>query len=197
MKHALALITSLLLLNIAGCGYSFQGSGSILPQDVKTVAIPIAENDTTSPALGQRFTEALRSRFDRYGVVRVIESEGEADAVLDAKILKLENKIRETTSKTDIALESSLVMTVSAELRRRNGQILYRNANLSASDTIAGVGDVVVTSSSGFAQSGIDSGTLGSLGAREVQRGQQSEALENLLDEAAQKIYLEAVAADF
>lgn len=194
---ALLLALLVALLAAGGCGYSLQGSGSILPQDIKTIAIPLAENNTTESGLGQRFTEALRSRFDRYGVVKVVEKEDGADAVLRSKILSIDTRVRGVTSDTDIAVESDLVMTVSAELRTRAGQVLYRNASLAAAESFAGVGDVVVTSSSEFAQGDIQSSSLQTLGAREVARGQADQVLEGLLEESARKLYLEAVAADF
>ena len=193
----LGCLSLLATLLISGCGYSFQGSGSILPPDVKTVAIPLAENNTTEPGLGQRFTESLRSRFDRYGAVKVVDNEDEADAVLVAKVIDVQTEVSDTTSNTDIELESEVVLTVSAELRKKNGQLLYRNAKMSISDSAASVGDVVVTSSSQFAQSGIGSGTLDSLGSREVARGQGTQVVEDLIEEASRRIYLDAVAADF
>ncbi len=182
---------------MSGCGYSFQGSGSILPPDIKTVSIPLAENNTTESGLGQRFTESLRSRVDRYGAVKVVDEEEDADAVLVAKVLDVQTEVSDTTSNTDIELESEVVLTVSAELRRKNGQLLYRNARMSISDSAASVGDVVVTSSSQFAQSSIGSGTLDSLGSREVARGQGTQVVEDLIEEASRRIYLDAVAADF
>lgn len=191
----------LLSLSIFSCGYQFQGSGSILPPDIKTIAIPIAENNTTESNLGERFTESLRSRFERYGVVKIVENEGEADAVLIAKIVDLDSRVSGVTSGTDIETESNLVLTVAVELRKKNGQLLYKNGGLSISDNVAGVKDLVVTSSSDFAQGGLGSDTLGDLGNkagdREVQRGQEDQTVEAMLEEAARKIYLDAVAADF
>ncbi|MFN8389740.1 MAG: LPS assembly lipoprotein LptE [Bdellovibrionota bacterium] len=197
VTRARGAILALVALLCAGCGYSFQGSGSILPQDIKTIAIPLVENNTTTPGLGQRFTEALRSRFDRYGAVRVVEDEAGADAVFRAKIDNVDSRVSNVTSNTDIELESELILTVSAELRRRNGQLLYRNSGMNISDSAASVGNVVVTSSSQFAQSGIQSSSLDTLSSREVARGQSRQVLDDLLDEASRRLYLEAVAADF
>lgn len=191
----------LLSLVISSCGYQFQGSGSILPPDIKTVAIPIAENNTTESNLGELFTEALRSRFERYGVVKIVENEAEADAVLLAKVVDLDSKVSGVTSNTDIETENDLVLTVAVELRKKNGQLLYKNGGMSISDNVAGVRDLVVTSSSDFAQGGLGSDTLGDLGSnagdREVQRGQEDQVVEALVDEASRRIYLDAVAADF
>ncbi|MBP9838782.1 MAG: hypothetical protein KBC84_08715 [Proteobacteria bacterium] len=198
MKKVLILFS---LLCLTSCGYQFQGGGSILPPDIKTIAIPLAENNTTEQGLDQKFTEALRSRFDRYGVVKVIDEESEADAVLIAKVNELETKVRGVTSSTDIELNSDLVLSVSAELKRKNGQILYKNNNLNISDDVAGVAGTVVTTSSDFSQGGISSDTLGALGRNAgedaVTRGQQNQLIDSMLDEASRRIYLDAVAADF
>ena len=197
MTHLKTAIFLVALGLFSGCGYQFQGSGSILPDDVKTVAIPIAENSTTEPGLGLRFTEALRSRFDRYGAVSVIEDSADADAVLRAKILGIDYRVRNVTSTTDIELEQELVMIIGAELRHKTGQLLWRNERLQVIESFASTSDVVVTSSAEFSSGNIGSGSLGSLGSREVSRGQQDEALEEVLEEASRKIYLQAVAADF
>lgn len=194
------ILTGLLLLTTS-CGYHFQGGGSILPPEIKTIAIPVAENNTTELSMGERFTEALRSRFDRYGVVKIVDDETAADAVLVAKVVDLDSKVSSVTSNTDIETENDLVLTVAVELKKKNGQLLYKNSNLSISDNVAGVKDLVVTSSSDFAQGDLGSGALSDLGSnagdREVQRGQEDQIVEVLLEEAARRIYLDAVAADF
>ncbi len=195
MKQIATLLLGLFV--ISGCGYGFQGSGSVLPDDVKTISVRLAENNTTEPGLGLRFTEKLRSRFERYGAVKVVDPDQDADAELITSIKQVENRTRDVTGVTDIALELELTMTVRAELRMKNGQVLYRNENLRATETFGSVSDVVVTSSSQFAQGGIESGTLSTLGSREVSRGQQNQALEEVMEEAARVLYLDAVAADF
>lgn len=194
-----SLLVSLGFLAVAlfGCGYAFQGSGSVLPDDIETVAIRVSDNLTPISGLDLSFTEKLRSRFDRYGVVKIVEGSKDADAELLTKILSIATHVRDTTGDTDIALEQELIMTFSAELRRRNGQVLYRNKNILVIDSFAATSDVVVTSSSSFVQGGISADTLGNLGSREVSRGQAREASEDLMEEAARRIYLEAVAEEF
>lgn len=182
---------------LCSCGYQLQGSSSILPDDVKFVAVLPVVNDTTESDLGPRLQEALELRFERYGVVHVVEEPNEADAVLEARIIDVHTQVRNVTGDTDIALEMELVMSIAAELRRSSGQLLWKNSRLMISDTFENVSDVVVTSSSAFAQSGLAADTFGDLGSREASRAQQEQAYENLLDEAARKIYLSAVAANF
>ena len=202
MRNRVRAAFAFVLLPIiaSGCGYTFQGSGSVLPPDVRKVYIPLAENNTTETALGQRLTEALRSRFERYGVVEVVEHESDSDAVLRAKIIDIDTKVSGVSRDTDVEVESFLYMTVAAELKKRNGQVLYRNTALTAYEPVAGTGDTVVTTSSSFAQGSVSADTiqaLGDQGAREVARSQETAALDDLLDEISRKLYLDAVAADF
>lgn len=182
---------------LAGCGYQFQGSGSVLPEDVKSVAILPSENLTTEPGLGPKLTEALRSRFERYGVVKVVESAREADAVLISKIQKVDTVVRNTSSGTDIELDVELMVQIDAVLKRRNGQVLWKADGMRVTQPFAGVAGVVVTTSSSFVTGNISQASLNTLGAREVSRGQKQQALDDIVDELARKLYNSAVAADF
>ncbi|MCB0310022.1 MAG: LptE family protein [Bdellovibrionales bacterium] len=181
----------------SSCGYQFQGSGSILPPDVKKVYIPLVENNTTEAGLAVTMTEALRDEFDRYGAVLVVEDEFEADAVLRSRILKVVSGTRSSTSTTDTALQLDTTVTLWTELSRQDGSVLWRNPNLAVTRSFATSSDVVVTSSADFAGSSIGSGDLGALDTREISRGQEQQVLEDLAEEAARKVYDQAVAPDF
>lgn len=181
----------------SSCGYHLQGSGSILPPDVKRIAIIPTQNLTTEPALGVKLTEALRSRFERYGVVEVVEAGQDRDAELVTKILGMSNETRSSSGNADVAQELDLIINFSAELRRTNGQILYSNPLIQRREPISTSGSLVVTSSSAFAQGGIGAQSLSGLNSREVARGQQEQVLEQILDDVSRVIYLNSVAADF
>jgi outer membrane lipopolysaccharide assembly protein LptE/RlpB len=189
-----------LLLCISSCGYRLQGSGSILPNDIKTISIKTTKNNTTVPGLGPRFTEKLRSRFERAGIVKILDSGESADAELVTEITQISSRNREVAGKQNVQVEQDLTLNVSVELKKRNGQILYRNLALTASESFGSVGSNVVTTSSSFAQGNLSASSLNSLNQtsqREVARGQSAETLEGLMDEAARKIYLESVSSDF
>lgn len=181
----------------AGCGYRLQGSGSVLPPDVQKIAVSQVENSTTEPGLSLELQEALRSEFERYGVVSVVDDQSKADAVLNAKIQSIGTSVRGVTGETDIEVELDLTMQLAAELRRTNGQVLWKNPRLRARTSFASAGSNVVTSSSGFAQGGIGADTLAGLDDREVSRGQKRQALSELIEEVSRQVYLDAVAADF
>lgn len=191
------ILFTLLSLICASCGYTFQGSGSILPPDVQKINIPLAENLTSQPGVSLQLTEALRDRFERYGVVVVVDTLGEADAVLNTKVLDINQEARTVTANTEQALQYETVMTIAAELRRTSGPVLWRNPKLMVSKDFGSTSDVVVTSSSDFASNSLSARDLGALDSREVSRGQEQQALEDLAEQAAQNIYNEAVAPDF
>lgn len=191
----IALITISALL--AGCGYQFQGSGSILPPDVKRISIPLAENNSTESGFTRTFTESLRDRFDRFGVVTVVEEGEPADAVLKTRLLKVSRGSQSVTSNTDTTLQQSSTLTLWGELRRTSGGLLWRNPNLEVSRAFGTTSDSVVTSSADFASGSLSASDLGQLGSREIQRGQEQEALNDLADQAAKIIYDQAVAPDF
>lgn len=185
------------LLALFGCGYTFQGSGSVLPPDIKKIYVPLAVNNTTEPGLSIVVTEALRDRFERFGVFYVVESHQEADAVLNAIIKNVRRETRTTTSRTDTAVQYDSQLVLAADLRRVSGPVLWRNQEIAASRSFGTDSSVIVTSSADFADSSIDAVDLGNLDSREISRGQEAEVLEELAEQAARIVYQQAVTPEF
>ena len=186
-----------LLSLVCGCGYTFTGGGSVLPADVKDIYIPLAENETTEVGVVRYVTEALIDKFEQYGVVRVVDSISDADAVLKARIISVVKNTKTSTSGTDTALQYDLKMTLAVTLQRVSGQILWRNNNISVSKTYGATGSVVVTSSADFVFNSVNASDLSGMSTREVARGQESEALEAMAIKAAEIVYDQAVAPEF
>jgi len=191
------ILALLISLSLFGCGYTFQGGGSVLPPDVKTVFIPTVENQTSDSRFTALLTESLREQFERFGVITVVEEAATADAVLNVEVKKIDRAARSVTSGTDVVLQYDSIAQVWGELRRNNGAVLWRNPNMSVTKPFGVTGSTVVTSSSDFAKGGLDASTLASLSDLEVSRGQEQEALIDLAEEVAKSIYEDAVAPDF
>ena len=198
-KSLISVASASLVVLGVGCGYGLQNSGTVLPPEVKTVAILPVENLTTENALGLRLQSALQERFERYGVVSVVDKPGGADAILTAKVKSVDSRVRNVSDSRDIAIDNNVTLTVAAELKKRDGQILWRDEDFRLTNSFASVSSAVVTSSADFAQGGVDAATLAGLNASpsEIARGQRTDALENLIQEAARQIYNNAVAPDF
>lgn len=185
------------LIIITSCGYSFTGSGSVLPADIKTVYIPQVKNNSSESGLTQVVTEALRDEFEKYGALYVVSSLREADMVLDASVIDVTRKTRTSTSFDDTALQYETQLTIGAILKRVTGQILWRNSRINVSSSYGTASGSVVTSSADFASSSINAGDLGGLNNREIARGQGREVFEQLAEKSARMIYNQAVAPDF
>ncbi len=70
-------------LTLWGCGYQMAGrSTSQLPPYLKTIAIPVFENQTAEPTLQRSFTEALRRAFITDGRLRLVNDQNGADLVM-------------------------------------------------------------------------------------------------------------------
>ena len=198
MQGILRLIL-LVLMNgtLMGCGYNFQGGGTILPPDVHAVYVPLVQNESSEPGLATQLTEALQDRFSRFGVLNVVDTRDMADAVLTVNIEAVRRKSSTVNEETTAALQFDTELLVSGELRRITGPLLWRSEGMLISKQFAGTQGTVVTTSSDFAQSGLNAEDIAALSSREITRGQQSEALSDLIEIAAARIYDESVAPDF
>jgi outer membrane lipopolysaccharide assembly protein LptE/RlpB len=182
---------------LTACGYTFRGTATVLPADVKNIYIPQVQNSSTDLGLGPLLTEALREEFDSYGAVSVVENQREADAILKVKILGVKRSTNTVQANTNTALQMDTTMQVGGELRRTTGAILWRESSLQVSKDYGSDKSVVVATSPDFASGSISSSDLSNLSNREISRGQEKAALNNLAQDAARMIYDKSVAADF
>lgn len=83
-RAALALV---LLLALPGCGYSLVGTGSFLPEYIRTVAIPTFQNQTSRFEVEVRITDAVTREFVSRGDFSVVAEQEGADAVLQGTII--------------------------------------------------------------------------------------------------------------
>lgn len=77
---------------LSGCAY-YSFTGASIPTHLTTIAIPLAEDNTTSPltVLDEAFTELLIDRFVRQTRLRLVEDEAEADLLLTVQINRYSN----------------------------------------------------------------------------------------------------------
>jgi hypothetical protein len=186
-----------IILVSTGCGYTFRGSESALPPDVRKIYIPQVENNSTKLGLSTIVTEAIKDEFDSYGTVTVVDSQNEADAVLKVRILSVLENTGSTRSGSNTALQMQTTMNIAGELRRVTGPVLWRDGTIQATQTFGADSSVVVTSSLDFAGGPSGAGDLAGLSSREVSRGQEANALATLAANAARQLYDKAVAPDF
>jgi hypothetical protein len=87
--HKIVWLGLLLSLALWGCGYQMAGRGaSQLPPHLKTIAIPVFENNSGEPTIQRPFTEALRRAFITDGRLRLVNNKAEADLVMTGTLTK-------------------------------------------------------------------------------------------------------------
>jgi hypothetical protein len=181
----------------SGCGYTLRGTGSVLPPDVKLIAIPDVVNRTNESNLGRFLTESLREQFGRYGAVRVTDDVNEADATLNVKIVQLKSISQSSNAVTDVAQQLSTTLFASGQLIKKDKSTLWSNPMLTVTQTYGNTSGAVITSTTQFIESGLNAGDISALNQREVTRSQEQQAFNALAQQVATKIYEEAVAPEF
>ena len=197
MMRAKLLGILLLSVCLSACGYTFRGSGSVLPPDVKAIFIPLAENNSTKIGLAEIVTESMREEFDSYGAVSVVERQSDADAVLKVTIANVKETTSTVNADSITAVQMDTTMYLAAELRRVTGPVLWRDGAIKVTKAYGTNASVVVETSPDFASGSISSSDLSSLSTREISRGQEASALNTLATDAARIVYAKSVAPDF
>jgi outer membrane lipopolysaccharide assembly protein LptE/RlpB len=141
MKKAIVIAVLLAVSLLGACGYNFRGKQNNLPSDVRTIAIPVFENQTGELRIERVFTDETIFQFTRSQMLRVV-SEGQADVILKGTIKKAETEDISLT-KGSTSLQRRITITVAAQLMRRsNGDILWENRDLAKNATYNIVGTV-------------------------------------------------------
>ena len=130
MRHAAALAA---LLLVAGCAYTFNPS---LPGHIKTLQIPVLENETLEVELAEQLTGALTDRFVADNNLNVVSRDG--DAILEGTITGYENRVFGFNAQQQ-AQEYIVVMQVKMILRDR-----VKNKELWSEDNVRGVASYFV-----------------------------------------------------
>lgn len=72
-------------LSVAGCGYHLAGYGSSLPDHIRTIAIPVFENNSSEPNIHREATNAIRQAFISDGRLKVVDTK-QADLVVQGTL---------------------------------------------------------------------------------------------------------------
>jgi len=107
LRRLAALAAGILL--VAGCGYT--ASPALLPSHLKTVAVPVFENNTGEYTLEQDVTDAVVKRFVADNHLRVVD-EKSADCVIRGKITQYRNAVF-GISNAELAQEYRVTIAVS------------------------------------------------------------------------------------
>lgn len=127
MMRWAAAWAALLFLNV-GCGYHTAGHAVLLPENVRTIAIPAFANQTQTYKVEQLLTAAVVREMATRTHYRVInQASSDADATLHGVVLSTYTAPLTYDSRTGRASSALVTVGMAVSLVDKNGKVLYQN----------------------------------------------------------------------
>ncbi len=121
----------IVIILLAGCGYTFVNVKKQLPPNIKEVYIPAFENQTDEPSLGVLMTNALVREFMKSGALTPVkEDKADAELIGTIKSVKYVNRIY---NEEDRAVLVTVSVHAGAKLVK-DGKVLWQVEDLSYTD---------------------------------------------------------------
>jgi outer membrane lipopolysaccharide assembly protein LptE/RlpB len=114
---------------LGSCGYHTAGSSSVLPPDVKTLAVPSFINQTHSYHLETGLTGAVIREFNTRTKYRIVQSTPGADATLQGTVVSTQVAPVAYDSVTGRASTGLVTIVMKVTLTAQDGRVLYSNPN--------------------------------------------------------------------
>lgn len=140
------LLGAAVLMLLAGCGYTFQGTQRALPGGATTIAVPILENPTLEPDLAPILTASIRDQFARTQAIRLVRTE-DAQSILRGQVVGFSVDTVAFDAQ-GLALEYRATLTLSLSLTDPAGaRIFWADPAVRGTDTYRAASDPLVTES--------------------------------------------------
>jgi outer membrane lipopolysaccharide assembly protein LptE/RlpB len=136
-----------LLLN--GCGYHLIGTGSTLPEHLKTLSIPVFTNSSSQPEIHRELTSAIINSFITDGRVKVVRK-GQSDMLMKGNLIHYELKTVSFSS-NDFAANYIIELGVDVEVIDKVKNEPYLKQNLKTEWNYTASEDIVDTESARLA----------------------------------------------
>lgn len=122
------MLTLLLCLACAGCGYHTAGHAALIPGQVRTIAIPGFANQTATYRVEQSLTASVVREFTTRTRFQVLNrDDAGADAVLRGTVLSTNTTPLTYDSQTGRAASVMVTVKIKVALKDRSGKILFDN----------------------------------------------------------------------
>ena len=115
-------------LALCSCGYHIVGKGNILPDHIKTIAVPAFVNETQTYKLEQMLTGAVVREFTTRANYRIIpNADDDTDAILRGTVLSAATAPSTYDATTGRVASVLVTVNMKVELTGRDGKMLYEN----------------------------------------------------------------------
>ena len=131
----LILCVSIAVVTAGGCGYRLSGLGKDVPAHIKTIAIPDFENKTIRIEAEQFVTFSVKEEFIRRSNLRMVNTRGDADSVLEGEIVTFDvTPVSMTEDASANLYRINIVLNVRF-IDLGNNEIIFEGDNISFTET--------------------------------------------------------------
>ena len=145
MKKLSSNLWVLLTMLLPGCGYALTGTGSTLPDHLKTLSIPVFTNSSSQPEIHRELTSAIIKAFITDGRVKVVRKV-QSDMVMKGNLIHYELKTVSFSS-NNFADDYIVVLGVDVEVIDKVNNETYLKQNLRTEWNYTATTDIVDTES--------------------------------------------------
>jgi outer membrane lipopolysaccharide assembly protein LptE/RlpB len=149
MKQIFFKLWVLLTLLLNGCGYHLVGTGSTLPEHLKTISISVFTNSSSQPEIHRQLTSAIINSFVKDGRIKIIKK-SEADMVMSGNLFHYELKTVSFNS-NNFATGYIVKLGVDIEVVEKNNNKSYLKESLKTEWNYKATADIVNTESARLA----------------------------------------------
>ena len=149
MKKLSSNLWVLLTILLTGCGYALTGTGSTLPDHLKTLSIPVFTNSSSQPEIHRELTSAIIKAFITDGRVKVVRKV-QSDMVMKGNLIHYELKTVSFSS-NNFADDYIVVLGVDVEVIDKVNNETYLKQNLRTEWNYTATTDIVDTESARLA----------------------------------------------
>ncbi len=117
------------ILLATGCGYQMVGKDTHLPSGIHSLAIPTFVNLTFEPGIEVPFTQGFLREFIQDRRVKIVGRDG-ADSILEG-VIKSFQIYSVSYDRSGVALEYQTAVVIDLTLKKKTGEILWVERDLS------------------------------------------------------------------
>jgi len=128
------LLAAVGVLSLAACGYHVGPQGSLLPKDIRTIAIPQFGNNTVQYKLASYMSEAVTREFITRTRYTVVADPKQADATLYGSIVTYSSGATVSDPTTGRGSGAQVTVQMQVKLIAKDGKVLYTRPNFTFQD---------------------------------------------------------------
>jgi hypothetical protein len=119
---------------LVGCGYHTTGSSSVLPKEVRSIAVMPWGNNTNQYKLANLMAEAMSREFISRTRYNVVADPSKADAVLTGTVVNLFSNATVLDPATGRGTGAQVLVQTQVRLTGKDGKVLFFRPNLEFRD---------------------------------------------------------------